>query len=186
LNAFSFETAEKIAGLAYPLDNLKKVCKYIAKKADILLAPVWLHEINDKDIEEIIKFSSELKKIRPQQKVPFIGIQNFLEYDHGRKPVKEQSWEKFFDYIEKLEKKHKIHLKLSRGDFGIVPAKSKKFFKKDDVVDAIIVCSGMFKHEMLCVASDKIIAVNTDKKEGKRIRVKITRDKYNVFYAKEI
>jgi len=183
MNAFSSSTAEKIAGIAYPIEHVKKMCKYIAKKCDILLAPVWLHEINDKDIEQIIKFSKELEKIRPQQKVPFIGVQNFLEYEHGRNPVKEQSWEKFFEFLEKLEKKYKMNLKLSRENFSIEQCNVLgKPFKKGDVIEAEIVCDGMFKNEKLASAEGRIISIHNCNKKG-RIMVKITRDKYNIFYG---
>jgi hypothetical protein len=183
MNAFSEETAKKIAGIPYPIENVKKICKYIAKKADILLAPVWLNGINDKDIEEIIKFSLELKKIRKeQQKVPFIGIQNFQEYEHGKKPVKAAEFDEFYEYLKGMEEKYKLKLKLSREDFGIVQAKTEKALKKNEIVDAEIACDGMFKNEKLAVAKQRIIAVNTDKVKG-RIKVRITRDKYNIFYG---
>jgi hypothetical protein len=184
LNAFSAETAKKIAGIPYPFENVKKICKYIAKKCDILLAPVLLEGINDSDIEKIIKFSQELKKLRPTQKIPFIGIQNFLEYEHGKKPVKEKSFDEFFDNLAELEKEYKIKLKLSREDFGIVQAKTPKALKKDDVVQAEVICDGMFKNEKLAVAKNRIIAVQT--KNSGRIKARITRDKYNIFYAQEI
>jgi hypothetical protein len=184
LNAFSSETYRKIAGVPYPFDDVKKTCKYIAKKCDVLLAPVWLNGVNDKDIEEIIKFALELKNLRPKQSVPFIGIQNFLEYAHGKKVVKEKSWDDFFDYLKGLEEKYKIKLKLEREDFGIVQAKSEKTFKKDEIVNAEVICDGMFKNEKLAVSKNRIIAVQT-KKTGK-IRVKITRDKYNIFYGQEL
>jgi len=204
MNAFSKETAEKIAGIQYPFENVKKICKYIAKKCDILLAPVWLNGINDQDIEKIIEFSLELKKLRPSQKVPFIGIQNFLEYEHGRKPVKEKTWGKFFDYLKGLEEKYKMKLKLEREDFGIVQSRSEKPFKKDDVVRVKVICNGMFNNEMLCLAKDRnkvisgcpknlkdffgdrVVSINKKQKEGKMIDVKITRDKYNVFYGSEL
>jgi hypothetical protein len=186
LNAFSEETAKKIAGTAYPLENVKKICKYIAKKCDILIAPVWLSGINDKDIEQLIKFSEELKKLRPQQKVPFIGIQNFLEYQYGKKPVKAIPFEEFFEKLKELEKKYKLKLKLSRDDFNIKAANVlKKPLENDEYTKVKLVCRGMFKNEMLGLAGDRIIAVRTDAKEGKIIGVKITRSKYNVFYGQE-
>jgi hypothetical protein len=185
MNAFSVESAKRIAGIIYPIEHVKDMCKYIAKKTDILLAPVWLNGINDKDIGEIVKFSLELKKLRPNQKVPFIGIQNFLEYEKGKKPVKEKPWSEFFEFLKKLEDKYKLKLKLSRSDFGIVSAKTEKTFKKDEIVNAEIVCEGMFKHEKLCVSNNRIISVFSDKKKG-RLKLKITRDKYNIFYATEI
>lgn len=184
LNAFSQETANKIANVNYPIDNVKKICKYIARKCDILIAPVLMKGINEDEIEKLIGFALELKKIRPEQKVPFIGIQNFLEYEKGRKPAKQLEWTDFFDLLKGLEEKYKISLKLERQDFNIVKAKSEKPFKKDDVINAEIICKGMFRNEMLAAASNRIIAVNT-RKTGK-IRVRITRDKYNIFYGREI
>ena len=189
MNAFSAETAKKIAGIPYPFENVKKICKYITKKADILLAPVWLNGINDKDIEDIIKFSLEVREIRnkrkPLQLTPFIGVQNFLEYEKGKKPVKEKSWDEFFEFLKKLEEKYKIKLKLTREDFGIVAAKTEKTFRKDEIIDAKIVSEGMFRGEKLCVANNRIISVFSDKKKG-RLKLKITRDKYNIFYGTEL
>lgn len=187
LNAFSDKTAEKVAGVRYPFENVKKMCKYIAKKTDILITPVWLYTINDKDIEQLIEFSQELKKIRPQQQTPFMGIQNFLEYRYGKKPAKEICWSDFYDELEKLEKKHKIRLRLSRDDFNIVKANVlRKPFQKGEAVQAKIICRGKFPKEMLCASHNRIISVRTEKKLGKIIDAVITRSKYNVFYGKEI
>ncbi|MEM2956021.1 MAG: radical SAM protein [Candidatus Pacearchaeota archaeon] len=187
MNAFSEETATKIAGAIYPFQHVKKMCKYIAKKCDILLAPVWMQGVNDKDIEEIIKFSQELKKIRTIQKVPFIGIQNFLEYKYGKIPTKAISFEEFYKKLEILEKKYNLKLKLSREDFGIKVANVlKKPFEKGDYVQALVVCDGKFKNEKLCSSHDRIISVKTFAKPGKKINCRITRTKYNIFYGKEI
>ena len=187
LNAFSKETAEKIANVVYDVENVKRICKYIAGKCDILLAPVWMQGVNDSDIEKIIEFSKELKTLRPQQTVPIIGIQNFLEYEHGKMPAKAIEFDEFYEKLGKLEKKHKhkLKLRLSREDFGIVDAKVlEKPMQNDDYAQAIVICKGKFKGEKLCSARDRIISVRTMKKD--KINVKITRSKYNVFYGREI
>jgi len=194
IESLSAETASKIAGVAYPLSHIKKICEYIATKSQILLAPVWLHGINDDDIEEIVKFGLELEKIQSKngivQKAPHLGIQNFLSYDSGKNPVKEQSWYKFYQFLEKLEKKYDIRLKLKREDFGIVKCKSlEKPFRKDDVVEARLLCPGMMPDEFLAVSEEdksRIIVIpdSREKRIEKKIKVKLTRDKYNVFYAK--
>jgi len=187
LNAFSEETAKKIANVPYPIETVKKMCKYITKKADILLAPVWMQGVNDKDIEEIIKFSQELKKLRQSQKVPIIGVQNFLEYEHGKMPAKSISFDEFYLALADLEEKYKLKLKLSREDFGITQANVlKKPFDKDDFVKAIVVCHGKFKNEKLCSAHERIISVRTSAREEKNVNCKITRTKYNVFYGNEL
>lgn len=187
LNAFSQEAAAKVAGSSYPLEHVKKMCKYIAKKCDILLAPVWIQGINDKDIEEIISFSQELKKLRPLQKVPIIGVQNFLEYEHGKMPAKSIEFEDFYDRLAELEKKYNTKLKLSREDFGITSAQVlKKPFDKNNYVQATVICDGKFKNEKLCAAHDRIVSIRTSKEIGKTVNCRITRTKYNVFYGKEI
>jgi len=187
LNAFSHEAANKIAGTAYPLEHVKKICRYIAKTCDILIAPVWMQGLNDGDIEQMIGFAKELKELRPKQKVPIIGIQNFLEYDFGKKPCREITFDEFYRKLAGLEKKHGIKLILSREDFGITACKVlKKPFDRDDYVKAKVICDGKFKGEKLCSAHDRIVSVQTNVKEGRQIGVRITRSKYNVFYGREI
>ena len=187
LNAFSKETANKISSTNYPLEHVLEMCRYIAKKCDILIASVWLHGINDKDIEEIVKFSLELKEIRnkrkPVQSTPFIGIQNFLEYQFGKRPIKQQTWENFYSFLKKLEEKYNTKLILKKEDFTIKEANVlKKPFKKSQRVEAEIVCEGRFENEKLAKAQERTITIPKCSKSGK-VRVKITRDKYNVFYG---
>lgn len=191
IEAMSRETANKVSGISYPLEHIKEICRYIAGKADFLLAPVWLHGINDSEIEKIIVFALELKKIQEKngrkQNAPFIGIQNFLEYELGKNPVKEQPWPVFYSFLEKLEKKYGLKLKLSREDFGIVRCRSlEKPFRKGDIVYAKIICPGMLDGEIIMASDERMIVVpnSPETKTGKTVKVKITRDKYNVFYAK--
>jgi len=190
IEALVKEKASRIAGIPYPLDHVKEMCEYIASKSQFLLAPVWLHGINDDEIEKIIEFAIQLRKIQEKsgirQKFPMLGIQNFLEYDYGKNPVKQQPWDVFYSFLERLEKKYKLKLKLGREDFGIVKCASGKPFRKDDVVNAQIACEGMLPDEMLAVSDDRIIVLpnSKEKKKGKKIKVKLTRDKYNVFYGK--
>jgi len=193
IESLSAETASKIAGIHYPLEHIKEICRYIASKSQFLLAPVWLHGINDNDMEEIVEFALELKKIQAKngiiQKVPHLGIQNFLSYASGKNPVKQQRWQVFYQFLEKLEKKYDVKLKLKREDFGIVKCRSlEKPFRKDDIVPARILCPGMMPDEMLAVSDDRMIVLpdSKEKKIEKKIKVKLTRDKYNVFYGKKV
>ncbi|GAI56235.1 unnamed protein product, partial [marine sediment metagenome] len=96
------------------------MCKYAARKADLIIAPVWLHGINDRDIEHIIEFALSLNK---KQSTPLIGIQNFLEYKYGKRPIKQESWQEFYSWFHKLEQKYKTKLILSRKDFNIKKGK---------------------------------------------------------------
>ena len=185
LNSLCTEMGTKIAGKPYPSENVKKMCKYIAKKADVLIAPVWMQGVNDNEIEDMIKFSLELKKLRPSQTVPFVGIQNFLEYEFGKKPAKQISFQEFYDKLRPLEKKYKLKLVFDKDDFNIKKCiVLKKPFRKNAIVECEIVCDGKFKGEKLAKADDRIISIpNCQEKIGKKVRVKLTREKYNVFYG---
>ena len=177
LNSFNQKVANKLSERSYPLNNVIDMCKYIAKKSQLLLAPVWLKGINDEDIEDVIKFGLSIG-------AKIIGVQNFLEYRCGKNPIKQQSWEDFYSLLERLEKRYKTKLILSREDFKIEKAiVLKKPFKKDSFVEAEIVCDGRFEGEKLAKAGERAIVIPSCKKTGK-VRVKITRDKYNVFYGK--
>lgn len=185
LNSLCSEMGTMIAGKTYPSDHVIKMCKYIAKKADILIAPVWMQGINDHEIEDMIKFALELKKIRPQQTVPMIGIQNFLEYEYGKQPAKQISFNEFYDKLRPFEKKYKIKLVFDKDDFNIKKCIStKKPFRKGQKVECEIVCDGKFPGEKLAFANDRIISLpDCDAKIGKKVRVTLTREKYNVFYG---
>lgn len=181
LSSLNQTIATRLAGTPYPLEHVIEMCKYVAKKADLLIAPVWLHGINDSDIEEIIKFVLSLQK---KQSVPVIGIQNFLEYKYGKRPIKQRSWEEFYSWLHKLEQKYKIKLILSRKDFGIRKAAVlDKPFRKNGKIEAEIICPGRFPGEKLAKAQDRIIALPNCSKESGSVRVKITREKYNIFYG---
>ena len=185
LNSLCSEMGTKIAGKTYPSDHVIKMCKYIAKKADILIAPVWMQGMNDHEIEDMIKFSLELKKIRPQQTVPMIGIQNFLEYEYGKQPAKQISFEDFYKKLEPFEKKYKMKLVFDKDDFNIKKCITlKKPFRKNQHVECEIACDGKFPGEKLAFAGDRVISLpNCDAKIGKKVKVTLTREKYNVFYG---
>ncbi len=184
LNSLNQVMATKLANISYPLKHVVEMCKYAAKKADLLIAPVWLHGINDKDIEDIIKFALSLNK---KQSTPLIGIQNFLEYKYGKRPIKQESWQEFYSWFSKLEQKYRTKLILSRKDFNIRKAKVlDKPFRKDDKIEAEIICQGRFPNEKLAKADDRIISLPSCSKEKGSIRIKITRDKYNIFYGRPL
>ncbi|MBU2523481.1 MAG: radical SAM protein [Nanoarchaeota archaeon] len=185
LNSLCSEMGTMIAGKEYPSEHVIKMCKYIAKKADILIAPVWMQGINDHEIEDMIKFSLELKKIRPQQEVPMIGIQNFLEYEYGKQPAKQISFEEFYKKLRPFEKKYNLKLVFDKDDFNIKKCITlKKPFRKNQKIECGIVCDGKFPGEKLAFSNDRIISLpDCDAKIGKKVKVTLTREKYNVFYG---
>ena len=186
INAFDQKLCEKIAGTkAYNLDKILEVCKYISKKVDLILAPLWLKGINDDELEKIIKFGKTLQNNK--HKIIF-GIQNFLYYKFGKNPVKEQSWDTFKELLQNLEKQHNVKLILDfKKDFDVNPSKPlPKPFKKHQIIEAEIVLPGQLKNEYIAIADNRAISVFGNAKIGKKQKVKIIRTKHNIFTAKSL
>jgi len=181
LNALNQKTAQTIAGCPYNTQKVIEIINYAIKnKVDVILTPLLVPTYNDKEIEELVKFAKEnnLK----------IGIQNFLTYKTGRNPVKSWPWEKFYALLKDLENKYKIKLIYSPEDFKIEYAeKLPKPFQKNDVVQAVIACPDRFHNSRIAVAKDRTISLPDCKSPiNKKVKVKLTRDKHNIFTGKVV
>jgi len=185
LDTLNPELAKKMAGAEYNVTYVMDMIRYAAAKGiHILIAPVCVPGY-DKDMEEIVHFVKELG-IKAKDKHPIIGIQNFLNYKTGRNPTKAREWKEFYQMISDLEKKTGVKLKLSHEDFGIRKTKElPKPFELDQVVPAMIKCPDRFPNTVIAVAKGRCISVPECLFiKDKRIKVKITRDKHNVFAGK--
>ncbi len=190
LDALDPKIAEKMAGCKYNLQQVLEMIKYAAqKKIRILLAPLYLPGYNDDELEKIINLVKELG-LKEEKNHPILGIQNFLNYKTGRNPVRAVSWKKFYEMIKKLEERSGLDLNVSAARFGIRKTKElPKPFQEGEVVNAVIRCPDRFPNTYVAVAGDgdemRTISVqNCQFKEGKKIKVKIVRDKHNVFTGK--
>ena len=179
INALDAQIAEKIANVPYKIEHIRDMAEYIATKdCQLILTPVWMPKINDDEIPKIIEFAQKLNAD--------LGIQNFLNYQFGKNPTKQMSWEVFKEKLENLEKKYNAHLLLDfKEDFKIQETKPlQKPFKKGDVVKATIVAPGRLKDEMLAMCLDRTISVpKCDLPVNTRVKLKITREKHNIFYG---
>ncbi len=185
LNAVSDKAAKILEGSGkYGVAHVKKMCEYAAKKLEVVLAPVFVPGYNDRELDGIVEFA---KKINAK-----VGIQNWLFYRQGRNPkdAKQMPWEQFYELLRGLEKKHDFKLILGEKDFGIVKtAPLPKPFKKDDIIDAVIKCPGRYKGEVIVAAKDRNIMIanfNNAIVENKKIKVRVTNDKHNIFYGKVV
>ncbi|MBU1198359.1 MAG: radical SAM protein [Nanoarchaeota archaeon] len=179
LNALDEKKCTKLAGTHYNLKHLLEIIDYASKKTNVLIAPVIIPELNDNEIKAFVDMGKKIKS-----DFPTLGIQNFLNYKHGRNPAKQRTWDEFFKILETHEKKSGLKLKLCKEDFGINhDTKLEKPFKKKQVVKARVVCDGLLKGEKIAVYKNRSILV--DKAENvsnnSEIRVLIIRDKHNIF-----
>lgn len=182
LNALSPNLAKRIADSHYDINRIKGLAKYIPKKIDLIITPVWIPGINDNEIPKLIEFS---KNIGAGKNCPPIGIQKYLNYRSGRNPTKEMSYDIFYERLSQYEKIYNIDLKVKPG-FKIIKTKElPKPFKKKQIIQADIVMDGRNPNEKIAIASERLITIPNCYKTGK-VKIKITRSKHNIFYGKII
>lgn len=176
LVALNPELAKKLAGTIYDVEKIKEIAKHIAKKSELLVAPVLVPGINDDEIPKLIDFCKEIKAK--------IGLQNFLNYRYGRNPVKAIPMEIFRKKLGELESEHDIKLLLTKDDFNIRETKKlPKPFKKGKIIKAKIMCESRLKNEKIAAADERCITVPNCSQESGIVKLKITRDKDNIFYG---
>ncbi len=180
LNALEEQKCSELAGMNYNLNHVLNMINYAKGKIDLLIAPVLIPGMNDNNIKKIIDSFKGMKSSFPP-----IGIQNFLNYKRGRNPVKQRTWEEFYNILIEHEKKYDAHLKLNfREDFGIVrDSKLKKPFKKHQIIKARIICPGHLKGEKIGVYEGRAIIIEkcSDINIGSNVNVLIIRDKHNIY-----
>ncbi|MBL7147772.1 MAG: radical SAM protein [Nanoarchaeota archaeon] len=145
---------------------------------DLILTPVYLPGINEKDIEDIIKLSKELKCK--------IGIQKYEKYKYSKKDYNNINYYKFYEYIKKLENKHKI--KLNYKSFNIKFKKTNKIpliCKKNEKLNVEVKEHGWFSNEKIAVHKNRAITVLDCKKDkGDNVNIRIFDNKDGIYLAK--
>jgi len=174
LHSLDPDMASKLANAPYPVKKVMEYCEYIATHAKLLLVPVWLPGLNDKDIEDVILFG---KKIGAS-----LGIQNFLEYKFGKKPVNPLPMKLFYKKLDELEAKLGVNLTTIESDLEFhEDTKLEKPFRKNQVIEVNLFSSGRLRNTALGVSGERVITViSTNRIDGK-IKVKLVRDKDNIF-----
>ena len=138
----------------YDLDKvIKNIETLLNTNINVLIAPVWFPGVNDLDIEEIIQYVLNLRNEGYSESKIQIGIQKYLIYKTGRKlkKIRPKSWDYFYKYLSKLEKKYNIKLKLGPKDFGIHKRTTSysSALKKNDLINLQIVSRGRWNWECI-------------------------------------
>lgn len=183
LDAINEEKAKEMAGTkSYNVNHVKDVITYASETMPKtpIVAPVLTPGFNNEEMEKIILFIKSLKK------QPVLGIQNYLHYKTGRNPGKELPWKEFYQKLDEWEKKHNIKLKLDKEYFKVKETKElPKPFQENDEIAAILKCPDRFPNSVIAVAKDRTISVpNCEFRKDKKIKIKILRDKHNIFVGK--
>ena len=178
LHALNKKLASELADGPYNINHILKMIKYCEDKIDVLLAPVFIPGKNEEELDSIIELSKTIKN----KKYPTIGIQNYLNYKGGRNIAKQMPWENFYDLLKQKEKEHNVKLIVTENIFNIQSDKTlEKPFRKGQIIEAEILSCGRRKNEYLAVAKNRCITVINPKKTKGKIKIKLIRDKHNIF-----
>jgi len=192
INALSSSLSKKLSGKGdYRIDKMLELAEYIANsKISLLLAPLWIPGINDQDIEEIVQFS--LKVNSNETKYPTLGIQNYLTHDVGRnlKGIPQKKFAEFNQQLRKIEKKFGAkNLVLKPYMFNTYKTEMiPNPMKINEIVNAEVVLLGRQMGEVIVKAKNRLIHVSdvTHFSLGKKIKVRITRNRHNIFFAESV
>ncbi|MBN1544021.1 radical SAM protein [Candidatus Woesearchaeota archaeon] len=178
LNAIDPVKAKELAGgRGYDVNHVIDMCCYAAGRLKLVIAPVWIRGVNDDEMPKLIGFA---KGIGAE-----VGIQNYLVHKRGRKMSKQLGWEEFYAQLEAWEKQTGVDLK-AKGHTLFKTRPLEKPFRKGDTVRAEIVCPGRMKGEMLAIAGGRAISIVRCLKKKGMVKLKVLRDKDNVFVGEEI
>jgi len=184
INSLDEKKARLYSGTpSYTIKHILEMAEYLSKsKIELLLAPVYMPDVNDEDIEGIIKLAKKLDVK--------LGIQKYEVYKYGRryKPAKKINWWKFYKKLEDWEKEYNIKLKLTAEEMKIEKrARLPRIFEKGEKIMAEIKAPGWVKDQMVGVAKNRAISINNcNHKIGDKVKVKILENKNELYLAEEI
>ncbi len=186
IHSLNPENAKKLTNSKYNITKLKKL---ILKNKDknIVLTPVFMKGINDKDIEELVEFCAE-NKIR-------IEIQNYLEYSHGKRPIKSISMEEFYNILREWEKEYNTKLINTPKDF-IKDTVLNNPFKKGEIIKLKPIIPGRLPNEIISSSRNRAISIILKRRpiplkwetfnKKQMIKCEVIRTKHNIITCKEI
>jgi uncharacterized Fe-S cluster-containing radical SAM superfamily enzyme len=187
IESLETERAKTIAGTdVYNLARVLENAEHITMNTDIdlLIAPVWLPGINDKEIPRLIEF---VLRIGAGKRWPALGIQKFLPHKYGRRQgIKPMGWEEFYSRLREWEDVYSTKLVLRPEDFGSFECKAiPRSFKRYEKVKVKVVGPGWMTGEKLAVARDRVITiVDADRvRSGTEVNVRIERVVDGIYIA---
>lgn len=192
INSMELSKAKRLSGRGdYPLQKILEMAEYIANsKISLMIAPLWIHGINDSDIEELVKFSKRINS--KEHRFPTLGIQNYLIHHQGRnmKGVKSKTFKTFNEQLREFERKFDVpNLVLKRSMFESYKSKMlSNPLKIGEIISSKVVLPGRLDDEVLTIAKNRIIQVTGAENisTGTKIKARIIRNKHNIFFAKKV
>lgn len=193
LDALESSLAKELADTDwYQPEKIINLIKHITSntKTDLLIAPVWVHGINDHEIPNIIQLAKETDAGKT---FPPLGIQKYERHKRGRKIKKAKwlSWNDFYKQLKAWEKQFNIRLVLEKESFRIhdqtmLPIPYRLFEK----IKVQVTAPGWLKYEKLAVTQRQdrsITLINAEEIQvGAKLKARILANKHNIFIAEPV
>jgi len=182
--------AQTLAGTeAYDLSKIIRNAEYITNqtKIDLLLAPVWVHPLNDGELDKLALLA---KSLGTGKRWPAIGIQKCEFHRMGRrtKGMRQMSWYAFYKRMRESEGRLGIKLVLSPADFGMRRTRGISVpFKLGEKISTRIAGPGWFHGESLAVTRDghwNLTVVGGEFPVGQEIKVRLLRTKDGILVGR--
>jgi len=193
LDASTPDLAKKLTNTEwYDVEKIVQLMNHVVSntKTDLLVAPVWVPKVNDKEIPKVILLAMNLGagKVSPP-----LGIQKYEVHKHGRKVegVKPISWKRFYEQLRMWEKEFKVKLVLNAKDFGIHRKPMLSIpYRKFETIKVEVVGPGWLKREKLAVTPRRdrcLTLINAEEIPlGAKLKVRIVANKHNILIAEPI
>jgi len=189
LNSLNKDLAQRLAGTEdYNLDEVMGSAEDVAKSSiDLLIAPVWIKDVNCDQIEEIIEYA---KEIGAGERWPAVGIQKYREHRNGRKveDAEEISEEEFSGKLREWENEYDIKLDLGPEDFGIEKTgfALPLVFERGERLSAKVMAQGWNPGQKLAVANHRTVTLmnGSSASIGQDVKLEILKNKHNLYIAK--
>lgn len=167
----------------YDIEKVIESIRYIAQtRIKVMLTPVLIHNINDNDVEEIIKLAKEIGCL--------IGIQNYEIYKYGRKIKKGKpvTYWNFYKQVKEWEKKYNLPLQVQKEMFGIEKRpKLKTDINVGERINVRILAEGWMKDQRIAAYKNRCLTINhCAAKVNDKVNAKITETKNNIILAEQV
>ena len=183
-HATSPEMAKKLFGMEhYNVEKVMDMIRYMGtKKMELMITPVWVPGINDKDVEDVIKVCVETGAR--------IGLQKYEVYPYSRKMKgsKKMTYWKFRDQLKKWEKSYNIPLLMKREDVHLEKRdRVEEVFRVGEKLNVKIKAPGWYPQQMIAVAKNRCISIlKCTKNIDDDVNVKIVENKNNLYMAEQV
>ncbi len=183
------ELAARLAGTSgFDVRRVLEVAEYICTSLnmDLLIAPVWVPGLNDREIPRIIEFALD---IGAGKRWPPLGIQKYEQHKYGRKPagVRPMRWGEFYARLREWEEEYGVKLVLRPEDFGIRRDRRVPYaFTRFERVGVRVVGPGWLRGQWLGVARGRVVTlvgVKGEPPRGAKVSARVLRVKDNIYVA---